>query len=88
MKIFFFIIFIIVILFTLLRMYEARVNTYCAYDSMVRIEACECRSRTGNKGIHIFFSISITFIYAVSSLMFNSGEFCDSAADDNRVKQK
>ena len=35
---------------------------------------------------HIFFHL--TFTCAVSKLMFNSGEFCYSAADDSRVKQK
>ena len=35
-----------------------------------------------------FSSIFITFTYAASSLMINSGEFCNSAADHNRVKVK
>ena len=82
-KTFILIIFIIFI-FKRLRMYAARANTNCAYNGIVRILACEYKN--GNKGY--FFSICITFKCAVSNLMFNSGEFCDSSADGNRVKQK
>ena len=65
-------------------MYEARVNTNCAYN-MVHIQACECKD--GNKVV-VFFSVCIPLTFAVSNLMFNSGEFCDSAAEHNRVKEK
>ena len=72
-KTFILIIFIIFI-FKRLRMYAARANTNCAYNGIVRILACEYKN--GNKGF--FFSICITFRCAISNLMFNSGEFCDS----------
>ena len=58
-KTFIFIIFIIFI-FTRLRMYQASVNTTCAYNNIVRIQAW----MNENKGIYIF-SMSITFTCAV-----------------------
>ena len=71
-------------------MYEASVNTDSAYNSIVGIQACEKKNE--NERICcwffflFFFHFIITFACAVSNLMFNSGEFCDSAADHNRVK--
>ena len=65
-------------------MFKASVNTNCTYDSTGQIQACE--SKNGNKGICIF-SISITYTCAVSNLMFNSGECCDSTADHNQAKE-
>ena len=77
-----FIIFIIFI-FTRLRMQEAKVNTNCACNTIMHIQACEYRN--GNKG----FFFSLYYISrAVSNLISNISEFCDSVADDNRVKQK
>ena len=67
-------------------MYEANVNTNCAYTSIVRIQACKYSN--GNKGVFFFSSVSFTFTCIVSNVMFNSGVFCDSAADHNRVKEK
>ena len=71
-------------IFTCLPIYEASVNTVCAYDNSVRVQVCKYKN--GNKGIKK--SISITFTCAVSNLMFSSSEFCDRAADHNRVKEK
>ena len=68
-------------------MYEVSVNTNCACNSIVCIQAWEYAN--GNKGISLyFFLISVTFTCAVSKLMFNSGKFCDSTADHNQVKEK
>ena len=83
-KIFIFIIFIILIS-TRLRMYEASVNTNCAYNSIWWIQACEYKN--GNKGFFFFqFLLHLPVLFRI--LMFNSGEFCYSAADRNQVKEK
>ena len=66
--------------------YEACVNTNSStYNSIRGIQACKYNNR--NKGIYSSF-FSITFTCAVLNFMFNSGKFCDSAADHNRVKEK
>ena len=71
----------IIFTFTRLRTYEESVNTNSADNSIgeprhasLRMEKKKC-------------SISMTFTCAISNLMFNSGEFCDSATDHNRVKE-
>ena len=53
-------------------------------NSIVRIQACT--RKNGNKGIYIVSS-SIPFTCADYNLMFNSGEFCDSASDQYREKK-
>ena len=74
-----FIIFIIFI-FTRLRMFEARVKTNCAYNSIVCMQACKFKNEKN------IFSNSVAFTYIVSNLMFTSGKFCNSAADHIQVK--
>ena len=82
-KTFIFIIFIIFI-FTRHCMYEASVNTDRTYSSMGWTQACE--HENGNKRFFSQFLLHVPVRFRI--LMFNSGEFCDSAADHNRVKVK